>query len=131
MNLSGGAITSDKAGNMLLCNIAAKNATFNIYKTSSVTEAPVLFISMTYNIGVGVKMGAKINVQGDINGNAIITVPTWAWAATPAHHEFIRWVVTNGVAGPAEVVSATNITTGTRQMLMYNTHQHRPQEDIL
>ena len=110
MNLSGGAITSDKAGNMLLCNIAAKNATFNIYKTSSVTEAPTLFISMTYNMGVGAKMGAKINVQGDINGNAIITVPTWAWAATPAHHEFIRWVVTNGVAGPAEVVSATNIT---------------------
>ena len=110
MSLSGGAITSDKAGNMLLCNVAAKNATFNIYKTSSVTEAPTLFISMTYTIGVGVKMGAKINVQGDINGNAIITVPTWAWAATPAHHEFIRWVVTNGVPGPAEVVSPTNIT---------------------
>jgi len=110
MNLSGGAITSDKAGNMLLCNIAAKNATFNIYKTNSVTEAPTLFISMAYTMGVGVKMGAKINVQGDINGNAIITVPTWAWAATPAHHEFIRWVVTNGVPGPAEVVSPTNIT---------------------
>ncbi|MDD3034905.1 MAG: DUF5018 domain-containing protein [Bacteroidales bacterium] len=109
MSLSGGAITSDKAGNMLLCNIAAKNATFNIYKTSSVTETPTLFISMTYNIGVGVKMGAKINVQGDINGNAIISVPTWAWAATPSHHEFIRWVVTNGVPGPAEVVSPTNI----------------------
>jgi len=109
MNLAGGAITADKAGNMLLCNIAAKNATFNIYKTSSVTEAPVLFITMPYTMGVGAKMGAKINVQGDINGNAIITVPTWAWASTPAHHEIIRWVVTNGVPGPAEVVSISNV----------------------
>lgn len=109
MALSGGAITSDKAGNMLLCNLAAKNATFNIYRTNSVTQAPALFISWPYTLGVGVKMGAKINVQGDINGNAIITVPTWAWAATPSHHEFIRWVVTNGVPGPAEVVSPSNV----------------------
>lgn len=109
MNLAGGAITADKAGNMVLCNVAAKNAAFTIYKTNSVTQAPEPFITWTYNIGVGVKMGAKINVQGDLNGNAIITVPTWAWANPPAHAEFIRWIVTNGVPGAPEAISISNV----------------------
>ena len=108
-NLSGGAITSDKAGNMLLCNVAAKNAVFTVYKTNSVTKAPEVYINWTYTSGVGVKMGAKINVQGDLNGNAIITVPTWAWASPATHSEFIRWVVTNGVVGNPEAITVSNV----------------------
>lgn len=109
MNLSGGAITADKAGNMLLCNVAAKNSQFNIYTTNSVTKAPELLTSMTYNIGVGVKMGAKISVQGDITKDAIITVPTWAWANPPAHSEFIRWIIKDGVVGAPEAIKAENV----------------------
>lgn len=110
MDLSGGAITSDKAGNMLMCNVAPKNSVFTVYKTNSVTKAPEAYITWTYNAGVGVKMGAKINVQGDLNGNAIITVPTWAWASPATHSEFIRWVVTNGVVGGPEIVSVSNVS---------------------
>lgn len=109
-DLAGGAITSDKAGNMLLCNVAAKNAVLTIYKTNSVTQAPEPYITWTYNIGVGVKMGAKINVQGNLNGNAIITIPTWAWANPATHAEFIRWVVTNGVVGNPEAITVTNVS---------------------
>lgn len=109
MDLTGGAITSDKAGNMLLCNNVTKNGVFKIWKTNSVTKAPEEFISMTYTLGKGARLGAKISVQGDITKDAIITVPTWAWANPPAHNEFIRWVVKDGVVGEAEAVVATNI----------------------
>lgn len=109
MNLNGGAITSDKAGNMLLCNNVTKGNVFNIWTTNSVTKAPELLYTMTYNIGKGARLGAKISVQGDITKDAIITVPTWAWANPPAHNEFLRWVVKDGVIGEPEAVVATNI----------------------
>lgn len=99
MDLTGGAITADKAGNMLMCNSVGKNGVFKIWKTNSPTTAPVEFFSMTYTLGKGVKLGAKISVQGDITKNAIITVPTWAWASPANHNEFIRWIVTDGVIG--------------------------------
>ncbi|MDD3300375.1 MAG: DUF5018 domain-containing protein [Bacteroidales bacterium] len=108
-DLTGGAITSDKAGNLLLCNNTTKNNVFTIWTTNSVTKAPEVFTSMTYTIGKGVRMGAKISVQGDITKDAIITVPTWAWANPPAHNEFIRWIVSDGVVGAPEAVVATNI----------------------
>ncbi len=109
MDLTAGAITSDKAGNMLLCNNVAKNGVFKIWKTNSPTTAPVEIFSMTYTMGKGARLGAKISVQGDITKNAIITVPTWAWASPSNHNEFIRWVVKDGVIGAPEAVVATNI----------------------
>ncbi len=109
MDLSGGAITSDKAGNLLLCNNTTKGNTFTIWTTNSVTEAPEVLTSMTYSIGKGVRLGAKISVQGDITQDAVITVPTWAWANPPAHNEFIRWIVRDGVVGAPEAVEAQNI----------------------
>jgi hypothetical protein len=123
MALSGGAITSDKAGNMLLCNVAAKNAVFKIWKTNSVTKAPEEFITFTYNIGTGAKMGAKISVQGDINDDAIITVPTWAWASPANHSEFIRWIITDGVVGAPEAIKITNISmwNGANVDVVYST----------
>ncbi|WP_295938935.1 DUF5018 domain-containing protein [uncultured Alistipes sp.] len=110
MDLEGGAITSDKAGHLLMCKQTAKGAVLKIYMTSSPQTAPTEFISWTYNIGVGVKMGAKISVQGDITKNAIITIPTWAWANPPTHREFIRWIVTDGVVGAPEAVQYTGGT---------------------
>ncbi len=109
MDLTGGAITSDKAGNLLLCNNTTKNNVFRIWKTNSVTSAPVEFITMTYTLGKGVRLGAKISVQGDITKDAIITVPTWAWANPPAHNEFMRWIIKDGVVGEPEAIVATNI----------------------
>lgn len=110
MNLNGGAITSDKAGNLLLCNIAAKGAAFTIYTTNDITKAPVQLTTMTYSMGIGVKMGMKISVSGDITKDAIITVPTWAWANPPSHSEFIRWVVKDGVVGLPEAVVPVSVS---------------------
>lgn len=89
-----GAITSDNAGNMLICNYADNGQTLNIYKTNDVTKAPTKFISYTNGLGVGI--GARLHVQGDLNSNAVIT-------ATPySCNNAIRWIVKDGRVGNPE-----------------------------
>lgn len=67
------AITNDEAGNMLLCNhLDEYGGAFEIYRTASVNEAPVLWY--TYNNEVSLPMGAKIKVCGDIDKDATIVV---------------------------------------------------------
>ena len=97
-----GAITSDCAGNMLICNYAASGSTLKIYKTNDVKKAPDLFISYPNNLGVNI--GARLHVQGDLAHDAIIT-------ATPdACQNAIRWIVKDGKAGPAENILFGSVT---------------------
>lgn len=86
-----GCVTSDVAGNMLISNYAASGSTLKIYKTSSVTDEPKLFIS--YDNALGAGLGSRIHVQGDLNKDAIIT------ATVDNSTNFIRWIVTNGTVG--------------------------------
>ena len=66
----------------------------NIYKTNDVTKAPTKFISYTNGLGVGI--GARLHVQGDLNSNAVIT-------ATPySCNNAIRWIVKDGRVGNPE-----------------------------
>ena len=89
-----GAITSDNVGNMLICNFADNGQTLNIYKTNDVTKAPTKLISYTNGLGVGI--GARLHVQGDLNSNAVIT-------ATPySCNNAIRWIVKDGRVGNPE-----------------------------
>lgn len=89
-----GAITSDNAGNVLICNFATTGQTLNVYKTNDVTKAPELLLSYPNNLGVD--LGARLHVQGDVNGNAVIT-------ATPySCNNVIRWIVKDGKVGEAE-----------------------------
>lgn len=89
-----GAITSDNAGNMLICNFAESGQTLNIYKTNDVEKTPVKLISYNNQLGVGI--GARLHVQGDLNGNAIITATPYS--CTNA----IRWIVKDGKVGDSE-----------------------------
>lgn len=89
-----GAITSDNAGNMLICNYADNGQTLNIYKTNDVTKAPTKLISYANGLGVGI--GARLHVQGDLNSNAVITATPYS--CTNA----IRWIVKDGKAGSPE-----------------------------
>lgn len=89
-----GAIASDNVGNMLICNYADNGQTLNIYKTNDVTKAPTKLISYTNGLGVGI--GARLHVQGDLNSNAVIT-------ATPySCNNAIRWIVKDGRVGNPE-----------------------------
>ena len=94
-----GAITSDVSGNMIIANHADNGQTLNIYRTSDVTQAPQLLLS--YNNTLGVAVGDRIHVQGDLDGDAIITVTPYS--STKA----IRWIVQSGVVGaPQEITFA-------------------------
>ncbi|MEG2403140.1 MAG: DUF5018 domain-containing protein, partial [Muribaculaceae bacterium] len=61
---SASCVTSDLAGNMLICNHATGGETFKIFKTNSVTTAPQQLI--TYSNASGFPIGTKVSVQGDI-----------------------------------------------------------------
>ena len=91
-----GAITSDHANHMLICNLADDGQTLKIYKTGSVTGAPTPFI--TYHNSLGVTLGARLSVQGDLNHDAVLV-------ATPLNtKKVVRWKITNGTVGAPEVL---------------------------
>lgn len=67
-----GAVTNDAAEHMLIVNHAQSKGTVNIYRTSSVTEAPVLF--HTFQNPTSCPVGSEIKVNGDIDGDALIVL---------------------------------------------------------
>lgn len=67
-----GSVTSDEGGNMLIINKVSGGGTVNIYRTSSVTEAPTLFHSFTNTTTL--PMGTKMKVIGNIDTEAQIVI---------------------------------------------------------
>lgn len=87
------AITSDEGGNMLLCNHLDGAGTFEIYRTASVTETPVLWHSV--NSEVSLPMGAKIRVCGDIDRDATIIVNYEGVDGITSSGQFLQITVKN------------------------------------
>jgi len=101
-----GSITSDAKGNILFIDQAAVGGTVNIYKSSSMTTAPVPYI--TWSNTSGFPVGSRLAVNGDLNGKAVI-IATCQGTSGSGAKSFVRWTVTGGVAGNAEVVDANGI----------------------
>lgn len=98
-----GSVASDCAGNMLICNFSASGSTFKVWKTSSVTAEPVEIISLDHNTSLD--LGARLHVQGDINGDAqIVATMTGLYAK-----HIYRWTVTGGVIGDPELVALEGV----------------------
>lgn len=69
------AITNDDAGHLLLCNFATGGSSaqdVNIYKTSSVSDAPMLVC--TFTNPVSEPIGHRIKAVGDIDGEAVVVL---------------------------------------------------------
>ena len=96
-----GAITSDCAGNMLICNYAQNGSALKIYKTNDVTKAPEQFI--TYNNNLGVNIGSRLHVQGNLNGTATVI------ATCENSNSYVYWNVTNGTPSEAHTVGMSGI----------------------
>ncbi len=91
-----GAVTNDEGGNILLCNRLDENGgTLEIYRTSSVTETPVLFHS--YSSEVSLPIGTKIKVCGDIDANARITLSYEGIQSVTTSGQFLEIVIEGGV----------------------------------
>ena len=67
-----GAIASDEGGNLLMCNMAGNGEDFTIWKTNSLTAAPVAL--HTFNNDSAFPLGGTMKVIGNVNTEAVITV---------------------------------------------------------
>ncbi len=106
-----GALTSDEAGNMILCNRLEGKGTFEIYRTKSVKEAPTLFYS--YENEVSLPIGAKIKVSGNIDDKARITLVYEGVAGVTEAGQFLELTVVGGAVTNAEVHDiASSVTWG-------------------
>ncbi|PRD47353.1 DUF5018 domain-containing protein [Sphingobacterium haloxyli] len=82
--------TADDAGNIFVCNLVPNDGdTFNIWKISSVTGTPQPFIQWSSG---STSFGRKFSIIGDVNRNAIVTVPVVGVLSS----SFARWQVVNG-----------------------------------
>lgn len=101
-----GTVASDAVGNIIVADYANAGESFKLYKTNAVTTAPQAYLNWTNTSGLPI--GSKMSIQGDLNGKAIIIATCDATSAAGSN-KFVRWVVTNGVAGAAEVLTAGGI----------------------
>jgi len=83
--------TADGAGNVLICNLAQNDGNFKVWRLTSMTGSTELFIDWAANTTDAI--GRKLSIQGNINGNAIITAPL----LTGTNQRFALWTVVNGV----------------------------------
>ena len=109
-NLNTGAatvagITSDEAGNLLLCNHAQGGETFTIWTTAYVNEPPVEFYSFTNTSDL--PMGYKVKVIGDITGNAQIIATLEGIDGITSSSKFWSIKVEEGNVVSTELVDAS------------------------
>lgn len=83
--------TSDKQGNILICNKTPQGGgSFKIWKMSSTSATPELLIDYP----TSADMGRRFSINGDINGEAILTAPLYG--ASPGSTKFARWTIRGG-----------------------------------
>ena len=107
-----GSITSDEANHMLIVNHAEPGATVNIYKTSSVTDAPVLFHS--FKNETDLPMGTKMKVIGNVDADAAIIITNEGITGVTSSSKFTRIQVKNGAVESVKVIdmSSTGVSWG-------------------
>ncbi len=96
------SITSDEGDHLLIANHAEGGQTFEIYTTSSVTDAPTLFTSFTNSSSL--PMGYEMKVIGNIATNATIVVTNEGVSGVTNSSTITRIRVVDGVAQSPEVI---------------------------
>ena len=90
-------------GQILSCglNLNASTSPFVVYKWADESAAPTEWLSvMDPSLG---RIG-KFTVTGDVSGNAIVM------AAVQSSDKVVRWVITGGTPGAAEIITLHNTT---------------------
>ncbi len=88
------AVTNDEAENILICNHAESGETFNIWKTTSVKEAPVLLHSFTNEAGL--PMGYSIKAIGNIDTDAVIDITNEGISGVTSSSSVTRVTISGG-----------------------------------
>lgn len=101
-----GSVTSDEGGNMLIINKVDGGGTVNIYRTSSVTEAPTLFYSFTNTSSLPV--GTKMKVIGNIDTDAQIVITHAGIAGVTSADSFTVIQVKDGAVTDVSIKNFTS-----------------------
>ncbi|MDA3866394.1 MAG: T9SS type A sorting domain-containing protein [Salinivirgaceae bacterium] len=90
-------------GQILACNLTVNAAgdDFKIYKWIGEASSAQLFL--TFNSS-SLRLGDSFTVLGNVSQNAVI------YAAAANTNKVIRWVITNGIPGTAEIITLQNIS---------------------
>lgn len=84
-------LANDDKGNLVGCTLPAiSSGKFNVYKWTSISDAPVLVYSENYTSGA--MPGRKFDIAGDINGTAIFS--TNMYEGGKSNGTIRRWKVT-------------------------------------
>lgn len=99
-------LANDDKGHLVGCTLPVLSGNkFNIYKWTSVDEAPVLIYSEVYS---GAMPGRKFDVAGDVNGTAILSTTLVSGATSTGIVR--RFKVSGG--GMASEISSVNVPIG-------------------
>lgn len=104
------AITSDEAGNMILSNHADPDGTLVLYKTRSVSQAPVQFHSFVNETDVPV--GYNLKVNGNIDDDAVIILSHEGIAGVTTTAKYTKIVITNGEVVSTETFDLSGLGLG-------------------
>ena len=97
-------LTNDDAGHLIGCTLPAiADQMFNIYMWTSADAAPQLLYSLNCT-GMAAAPGRKLDVTGDITGDAIIVSPL---GGNPITGKFKRWKVTGGAIAELDELDTT------------------------
>lgn len=101
------AVTNDEGGNVIITNHAEPQETLEIYKTKSVTEAPVLFHSFVNESDVPV--GYNVKIHGNIDTDAVIILTHEGVAGVTETSKYTRVVVSGGAVVSTETVDLAGL----------------------
>ena len=97
-----GAVASDEGGNVIITNHVEGGGMVEIYKTKSVTEAPVLFHS--FENATDVPVGYHVKVHGNIDADAVIILTHEGIAGVTETSKYTRIVVKAGSVESTETI---------------------------
>lgn len=106
-SVASAAVTNDEGGNVIFTNHAEPQETLEIYKTKSVTEAPVLFHSFVNETDVPV--GYNVKVHGNIDTDAVIILTHEGIAGVTETSKYTRVVVSGGTVVSTETIDLAGL----------------------
>lgn len=95
-------ITSDNAGNILIANSLEGKGKLSFWKSSSVTSTPEMFFE--YDNEVALPVGVRLKVNGDLNSDAVITLPYGGVEGITTSSQFLLITVKGGKVSETKVV---------------------------
>lgn len=102
-----GSVTNDEGGNLIITNHAEAKGLVELYKTKSVTQAPVLFHS--FENATDVPVGYHVKVHGNIDTDAVITLTHEGVAGVTETSKYTRVVVSGGAVVSTETMDLSGL----------------------